>query len=112
MRGWRRLARIVQGVETPVIQGRAEARAEPVHPTAEDTEEPLILVVDDDATVRDLVQRHLERAGLCQATSAQCRFCHVPGQTCRTQPRRRRPPSDQPRVKAASRFEDDCFPTC
>jgi signal transduction histidine kinase/CheY-like chemotaxis protein len=58
-----RLPRIVQGVETPVTQGRAEARAEPVHPTAEDTEEPLILVVDDDATVRDLVQRHLERAG-------------------------------------------------
>jgi CheY-like chemotaxis protein len=58
-----RLPRIVQGVETPVTQGRAEARAEPVHPIAEDTEEPLILVVDDDATVRDLVQRHLERAG-------------------------------------------------
>jgi CheY-like chemotaxis protein len=58
-----RLPRIVQGVETPVTQGRAEARAEPVHPIAEDTEEPLILVVDDDATARDLVVRHLERAG-------------------------------------------------
>ncbi len=58
-----RLPRIVQGVETPVTQGRAEARAEPVHPIAEDAEEPLILVVDDDATARDLVVRHLERAG-------------------------------------------------
>ncbi|MEA3068765.1 MAG: hypothetical protein QOD29_211, partial [Alphaproteobacteria bacterium] len=57
------LPRIVQGVETPVTQGRAEARAEPVHPIAEDSEEPLILVVDDDATARDLVVRHLERAG-------------------------------------------------
>jgi GAF domain-containing protein/CheY-like chemotaxis protein len=58
-----RLPRIVQGVETPVTQGGAEARAEPVHPIAEDAEEPLILVVDDDATTRDLVVRHLERAG-------------------------------------------------
>src|SRR5262249_54913505 len=33
------------------------------HPIAEETEEPLILVVDDDATVRELVVRHLERAG-------------------------------------------------
>src|SRR5215475_2652055 len=39
------------------------ARAEPIHPIAEDAEEPLVLVVDDDATVRDLVVRHLERAG-------------------------------------------------
>ena len=37
--------------------------AEPVHPIAEEAEEPLILVVDDDATVRELVVRHLERAG-------------------------------------------------
>jgi CheY-like chemotaxis protein/two-component sensor histidine kinase len=40
-----------------------QEHAEPVHPTAEQTEEPLILVVDDDATVRELVGRHLERAG-------------------------------------------------
>jgi signal transduction histidine kinase/CheY-like chemotaxis protein len=58
-----RLPRIVQGVEIPVTQERAEARAEPARPIAEDTEEPLILVVDDDATARDLVVRHLERAG-------------------------------------------------
>jgi CheY-like chemotaxis protein len=33
------------------------------HPIDEEAEEPLVLVVDDDATVRDLVVRHLERAG-------------------------------------------------
>jgi signal transduction histidine kinase/DNA-binding response OmpR family regulator len=54
-----RLPRIMQSVETSVIQGGAE----PVHRIAEDAEEPLILVVDDDATARDLVVRHLERAG-------------------------------------------------
>jgi two-component system, NtrC family, sensor kinase len=52
-----RLPRIVESVETPVT------RAEPVHPIAEDAEEPLIVVVDDDATVRELVVRYLERAG-------------------------------------------------
>ena len=41
----------------------SEEHAEPVHPIAEEAEEPLILVVDDDATVRELVVRHLERAG-------------------------------------------------
>jgi len=51
----------VQSTETLVIQSQPEAPAEPVHPIAE--EEPLILVVDDDATVRGLVIRHLERAG-------------------------------------------------
>jgi len=58
-----RLPRIVQSTETLSTQGEWEARAEPVHPIAEETEEPLILVVDDDATVRELVVRHLERAG-------------------------------------------------
>ena len=48
---------------------RARARAEPVHPIAEDAEEPLILVVDDDATVRELVERHLERAGFAVVTA-------------------------------------------
>jgi GAF domain-containing protein/CheY-like chemotaxis protein len=57
------LPRIVQSGETLVTHGRAETRAEPVHPIAEEPEEPLILVVDDDATVRELVVRHLERAG-------------------------------------------------
>jgi CheY-like chemotaxis protein len=58
-----RLPRIVRGVEMPLTQGRAEARAERLHPLAKDTKEPLILVVDDDETARDLVVRHLERAG-------------------------------------------------
>src|SRR5262249_42616280 len=58
-----RLPRIVQSDETLSTQDRSEARAEPVHPIAEEAEEPLILVVDDDATVRELVVRHLERAG-------------------------------------------------
>jgi signal transduction histidine kinase/CheY-like chemotaxis protein len=40
-----------------------QERAEPVHPIAEEAEESLILVVDDDATVRELVARHLERTG-------------------------------------------------
>jgi CheY-like chemotaxis protein len=52
-----------------VAQGESEARVEPVHPTAEEAEEPLILVVDDDATARELVQRHLERAGFAVVTA-------------------------------------------
>ena len=35
----------------------------------EEAEEPLILVVDDDATVRELVERHLERAGFAVVTA-------------------------------------------
>ena len=54
-----RLPRIVKSGQALVT----DARAEPVHSIAEDGEEPLILVVDDDATVRELVGRHLERAG-------------------------------------------------
>src|SRR5262249_22218123 len=58
-----RLPRVVQSIETLATQEQSDARAEPVHPIAEEAEEPLILVVDDDATVRELVVRHLERAG-------------------------------------------------
>jgi signal transduction histidine kinase/CheY-like chemotaxis protein/uncharacterized membrane protein len=58
-----RLPRVVESIETLVTQDRSEARPEPIHPIAEEAEEPLILVVDDDATVRELVVRHLERAG-------------------------------------------------
>jgi CheY-like chemotaxis protein len=54
-----RLPRIVQSHE---MRARA-VRAEPVQPVAEETEAPLILVVDDDTTARELVGRHLERAG-------------------------------------------------
>src|SRR5262245_27565916 len=60
-----RLPRIVQSGDTHPTRspGRAEKPAAPVRPVLEEAEEPLILVVDDDATVRDLVVRHLERAG-------------------------------------------------
>ena len=59
-------------VHDPPAADRAERRSARdrgaggarVHPIAEDAEEPLILVVDDDATVRELVVRHLERGGL------------------------------------------------
>ena len=50
-------------IRLPRIVHIEEEGAEPVHPIAEEAEEPLILVVDDDATVRELVVRHLERAG-------------------------------------------------
>ena len=39
-------------------------------PVFEEAEEPLILVVDDDATVRELVERHLERAGFAVVTAS------------------------------------------
>jgi CheY-like chemotaxis protein len=60
-----RLPRIVQSDQALVT----EAHAEPVHPIAEETEEPLILVVDDDATVRDLLVRHMERSGFVVVTA-------------------------------------------
>jgi signal transduction histidine kinase/CheY-like chemotaxis protein len=49
--------------------GRSEARAEPVQPAAGGKEQPLILVVDDDPTVREIVKRHLERAGFAVVTA-------------------------------------------
>src|SRR5262245_50020855 len=60
-----RLPRMVEGEQTVV----GVSRAEPIHPVAEDAEEPLVLVVDDDATARELVQRHLERAGFAVVTA-------------------------------------------
>src|SRR4029077_4226996 len=60
-----RLPRIVHEVEMPIRQGRAEL----VRPIAKDAEESLILVVDDDATVRELVERHLNRAGFAVVTA-------------------------------------------
>ena len=60
-----RLPSIVQSDQALVT----EAHAEPVHPIAEETEEPLILVVDDDATVRDLLVRHMERSGFVVVTA-------------------------------------------
>jgi signal transduction histidine kinase/CheY-like chemotaxis protein len=58
-----RLPRVAQSDEALVIEARGETRAQPARSIQEQAEEPLILVVDDDATVRELVQRHLERAG-------------------------------------------------
>ncbi|MGA6969438.1 MAG: GAF domain-containing protein, partial [Xanthobacteraceae bacterium] len=60
-----RLPRIVQIDETVVTQARAEATQR----VGEKTQEPLILVVDDDATARDLVERHLERSGFAVVTA-------------------------------------------
>jgi signal transduction histidine kinase/CheY-like chemotaxis protein len=65
-----RLPRTVESGETLVTQGEAETRTEPVHPIAEEAEAPLILVVDDDATARELVVRHLERAGFAAVAAS------------------------------------------
>ncbi len=64
-----RLPRMVQSDEALVTEARRAARAQPARPIAEEAEEPLILVVDDDATVRDLVERHLERSGFAVVTA-------------------------------------------
>jgi signal transduction histidine kinase/CheY-like chemotaxis protein/putative methionine-R-sulfoxide reductase with GAF domain len=64
-----RLPRMAQSDQALVIEAPQEARVQPAHPIGEETEEPLILVVDDDATVRDLVERHLERAGFAVVTA-------------------------------------------
>jgi GAF domain-containing protein/DNA-binding response OmpR family regulator len=61
-----RLPRTVQSEPALITQ----ARAQPVNQVAEGTEDPLILVVDDDATVRELVKRHLERAGFAVVTAS------------------------------------------
>jgi CheY-like chemotaxis protein/anti-sigma regulatory factor (Ser/Thr protein kinase) len=52
--------------------GQAQARtaeAEPASPPGVGAQERLILVVDDDATVRELVERHLERSGFAVLTA-------------------------------------------
>jgi signal transduction histidine kinase len=62
-----RLPRIVQIGQawTPMT----EANTEPPHPVDAGAQERLILVVDDDATVRELVERHLERSGFAVVTA-------------------------------------------
>jgi GAF domain-containing protein/DNA-binding response OmpR family regulator len=60
-----RLPRTVEIGEAPT---RA-TEAEPARPIDDGAQEPLILVVDDDLTVRELVQRHLERSGFAVATA-------------------------------------------
>ena len=64
-----RLPRMAQSDEALVTGARGQARAQAAHPIAEGAEAPLVLVVDDDATVRDLVERHLQRAGFAVATA-------------------------------------------
>jgi adenylate cyclase len=53
-----------------VTEAHGKKYPKPVHPIAEAAEESLILVVDDDVTVRELVERHLERAGFVVATAS------------------------------------------
>jgi len=62
--------RLPQPVQIGQAQTRmTEAGVGSARPAAEETEEPLILVVDDDATVRELVERHLKRAGFAVVTA-------------------------------------------
>jgi CheY-like chemotaxis protein len=58
-----RLPRIVQ------TDQETEPDPGPVRSDARDMQVPLILIVDDDATVRELVARYLERAGFSIATA-------------------------------------------
>jgi signal transduction histidine kinase/CheY-like chemotaxis protein len=62
------LPRMAQSDEALVSGAHGQGRAQPAHPIAEG-QAPLILVVDDDATVRELVERHLERAGFSVVTA-------------------------------------------
>jgi GAF domain-containing protein/DNA-binding response OmpR family regulator len=58
-----RLPRMVQSDEALVAEM-------PARPIAAETGAPLVLVVDDDATVRALVERHLERSGFAVVTAS------------------------------------------
>jgi GAF domain-containing protein/CheY-like chemotaxis protein len=61
-----RLPRIVQTEQTRMV---AEPDSGRVHSGAVAAQAPRILVVDDDPTVRELVARHLERAGFAVTTA-------------------------------------------
>jgi GAF domain-containing protein/CheY-like chemotaxis protein len=62
--------RLPRTVQTGQAQaGMTEAGAQRAHPVAAEAEEPLVLVVDDDATVRELVERHLKRSGFAVVTA-------------------------------------------
>jgi adenylate cyclase len=65
-----RLPRMVQSDEALVTETRGAARAQPARPIAGEADGPLILIVDDDATVRELVERHLERSGFTVVTAS------------------------------------------
>jgi signal transduction histidine kinase/CheY-like chemotaxis protein len=70
-----RLPRVVRTQPVAAAAAASEPSLVPAQPESEpagsiaDDDLPLILVVDDDATVRELVARHLERAGFAVVTS-------------------------------------------
>ncbi|HKN10871.1 MAG TPA: GAF domain-containing protein, partial [Pseudomonadota bacterium] len=64
-----RLPRTVESSEKATIAAHGKQASQPPDQRAEKTETPLILVVDDDATVRELVERHLERSGFAVVTA-------------------------------------------
>jgi GAF domain-containing protein/DNA-binding response OmpR family regulator len=71
-----RLPRVVRAAQ-PAAASASEPSLVPAHPgagaaaanAADAGEEPLVLVVDDDPTVRELVARHLQRAGFAVVTA-------------------------------------------
>ena len=65
-----RLPRMVRSDEALVTETHRAARAQPARPIAGEADGPLILIVDDDATVRELVERHLERSGFAVVTAS------------------------------------------
>src|SRR6188472_506349 len=64
-----RLPRTVQTGEKAKPPAHAKQAPQPATHAAEKTQAPLILVVDDDATTRELVERHLERSGFAVVTA-------------------------------------------
>ena len=63
------LPRIAQSEQPMPREAPRQARAERAHPIGVGSDEPLILVVDDDATARELVEQHLQRAGFAVVTA-------------------------------------------
>src|SRR6516225_1066725 len=63
------LPRIVQIDQAPTRMTGAGANVESAPLVSVEAQERLILVVDDDATVRELVWRHLERSGFAVVTA-------------------------------------------
>src|SRR5262249_25973601 len=60
-----RLPRVAQLDQPLVMKGHPES-----HGAMEQGDQPFVLVVDDDATVRELVERHLKRAGFAVVTAS------------------------------------------
>jgi GAF domain-containing protein/DNA-binding response OmpR family regulator len=61
--------RLPQTVHDQAQTHLTETAVEPPRPVGAGAQERLILVVDDDATVRELVERHLERSGFAVVTA-------------------------------------------